>query len=328
MTKAQRMKASEKQAVCKKLTAALKKRYKLSLPKKSRPVLETILFGICLEDAPLQDAEEAYERLYADFHDLNEIRVSSITELEQVFNTMQAPEWRALRIRNSLHFVFEKHFSYDFEILRRKTHDLAAKQLSKINGLSAFVKTYTLQASLGSHVIPVDESMTNAAIWLGLVPSGLTPAKASEALKPALRKNDAPLFCHLLRCLATDPKIACNLQAHVQNSPEDGFDPHTAIARLPELLKKPPAPKKTTAKKTTAKKTAAKKSSAKKNTKKKVAVKKAVKKAAAKKKTPKKVAKKKAPKPVAKKTKKKTASKTTPAKKSSAKKKKKKKTSR
>ncbi|GAB4149244.1 MAG: hypothetical protein Tsb009_23430 [Planctomycetaceae bacterium] len=299
-TIAQRMKASEKQAICKKLTAALKKRYKSSLPKTDRPVLETILFGICLEDVPYSSAEAAYNRLFSDFHDLNEVRVSSFSELEQVFDSCTNPEWRSLRVRNTLYYVFEKQFAYDFEILRKKTQDLAAKELAKIDGLSSFVKTYTLQAALGNHVVPVDQMMTNAAIWLGLVDPGSTPEKASDALKPALRKSDTPLFCHLLRCFATDSALIRAIESHIKKAPEEGFDPNTAVERLTDLFKNPKkgiprssSRKKTTKKKTTkkvAKKTAAKKTTAAKRKKKTAPKKKTTKKVAVKKQAAKKKA--------------------------------------
>ena len=257
MTIAQRMKASEKQAICKNLVTVLKKRYQGSAPNADRPILETILFAVCLENAPPAAAAATYDRLQSEFHDLNEIRVSSITELERVFRGLTDPEWRALRIRSVLHHIFENQYTFDFEDLRRKTHDLAAKQLAKINHLSDFIRTYTLQTALDSHSVPVDDRMCAAAIWLGLADPGSTPKEASQALKPALRKNDAPLFCHLLRCFATDAPLVRPLESRLKKPPQEGFDPNTAVERLTGFFKKPTsgARKKATA----AKKTASKK---------------------------------------------------------------------
>ena len=127
----------------------------------------TLLYAVCLEDASAAQADVAYERLWSAFHDLNELRVSSITELvTHVFSDMPDPDWRAHRVRNILQYVFEKHFEFAFEGLRRKTLELATKQLFKIRDLSPFVRNFALQNALETHVVPVDRLMTNASIWL------------------------------------------------------------------------------------------------------------------------------------------------------------------
>lgn len=244
MAAAQRLRASDKQSICRKIVTVLKKRYKGSPPKAARPALETILYAACLEDASPAEANDRFERLASEFHDLNEVRVSSISELSTVFHGLPDPERRALRIRSTLQYVFEKHFDFDFEVIRRKTFESAERQLAKIKGLSPFVRAYTLQVALGSHVIPVDQAMCNAAIWLGLVEPDATPASASDALRSVLRKADAPLFCHLLRRLATDRNFQKTFASAADKPPKEGFDVETAPERLTELFTKTAAAKK------------------------------------------------------------------------------------
>lgn len=271
------MKASEKQTLCKKLVGVLKKQYKSPLPKTDRPVLDLILYGICLENVTEEDAAVAFDRLFADFHDYNEMRVSSLMELEASFNGSADSEFRALRVKTALTDIFEKYFSFDFEIIRRKTLDAATKQISKLRHLSDFVRKYILQTALGAHVVPVDDRMLAAATWLGLVPPGSSQEEASDALKPALRKADVPLFCHQLRLLSCDPKLIKSFESAVSKPPEEGFDPETAVDRLGDLLsgksktanKSASKPARKTAKKKTVKKKTTKKPAAKAKTKKK-----------------------------------------------------------
>ena len=254
MATAQRTKASDKQGICKKLVSLLKKRYKGSIPKSDRAVLETILYGICLENGSVAQADIAYDRLESEFHDLNEVRVSSIVELETAFRDMRDPEWRALRVRSALQYIFEKNFSFEFEGLRRKTLDLAGKHLARIKQLSHFVRIYTLQQTLGGHVIPLDDCMRDAAVALGLLQTGLTPERASEAMKSAIRKADAPLFCHLLRSFSTDPKAGKVIGAAVRKAPEEGYDVGEAPSRLEQLFKQADSRSRTVKKKKPAKK--------------------------------------------------------------------------
>ena len=215
----------------------LNERYKAPLPSaKQVPVLDTMLHAVCLEDSTDEEAEETLSRLLAQFHDLNEIRVSSIAELAVAFSGSSDPERKALRIRSTLQFVFEKNFAFDFENLRKKTLDLATKQLMKFKDLSPFVRSYTLQASLGGHLVPLDESMIAAAVWIGLLPVKVTPEEAAADMKSVIRKNDAPLFCHLLRCLAQDPLLKKTFERARTRPPADGFDLASSPRRLEELF--------------------------------------------------------------------------------------------
>ncbi len=235
MAAASRPKASDKQAVLKKLFPLLKKQYKASVPKYDMPILEMLIYAICLENAAEEEAEAAQERIDAAFHDYNEMRVSSISELNSVFEGMDDPDLRSLRVRHVLHYVFEENYEFEFEGLRRKTLELATKQLGKIRDLSPFVKNFTLQVALGSHLVPVDDAMNQPLKWLGLVEPEATPEEASESLKSAVRKSDGPLFCHLIRSLAHDPKMAGAFELEEESAEED-YDLNTAPSRLKQLL--------------------------------------------------------------------------------------------
>jgi hypothetical protein len=235
MTSTHKGKTVDKLTLGKKLVSVLKKRYHQPVPKYDRPVLETLLYAVCLEDASSTEADAAYERLWSAFHDLNELRVSSITELiTHVFEGMPDADWRGHRVRTILQYVFEKHFEFAFEGLRRKTLELATKQLFKIRDLSPFVRNFVLQNTLETHVVPVDRLMTNASIWLGLVPPGESPEQAAETLKSTARKVDVPVFAHYLRCVAVDPRLVRYFE---KGAPGGHADPQTMVERLTALFK-------------------------------------------------------------------------------------------
>ena len=229
-------KSVDKPDVCKHVLALLKKTYPTTGLKAELPVLETMLYAVCLENASLEQADQVYAKLRNGFHDLNEVRVSSVYELEGLFRDLPDPEWRALRVRNILQYVFEATYGFDFEAFRRKTLELAQKQLSKIKSLSPFVKSYVLQHALESHLLPVDNRMCQALQWLGLAELNSTPEHAAEALRSAVRKADAPLFCHLLRCLRDDPRISKALARGV-TPPAGNSDEPDGYARLTALFK-------------------------------------------------------------------------------------------
>src|SRR5436853_145907 len=115
MVATQRTKVPDKQEVIKKVMTLLRKAYAGTPLKPELPVLETLLYAVCLENSPPDQAEQGYARLLNSFQDLNGVRVSSIYELERVFHGMHQPEWRALRIKNILQYLFETTYSFDFE---------------------------------------------------------------------------------------------------------------------------------------------------------------------------------------------------------------------
>jgi endonuclease III len=244
-----KMKASDRQVVIRRVTALLQKRYGRSQPKEQRDVLHTLLFAITLENASHTAAETALTRLIGAFHDLNEIRVSSITEIESLLKDVPGSDWKALRIREALQYTFEKHYSFDLDALKRKTMDLAEKQLAKVSHLTPFARNYVLQHSLGSHVIPVDDATRDVVHWLGLAPKGAGIDATADEVKAAVRKQDAPAFCFLLRQLVTDVKYAGTFTAATGAGDDGDADGAAIVERFKRHLAHPPKVTKKTVKK-------------------------------------------------------------------------------
>ena len=233
-------KASEKQQACKKLTSLLHKDYGKHVPQFSMPVLETMLFAACLENNSWDETEQGYERLNKLYYDLNEIRVSSVAEIEETLSSQQG-DWSALRIRSILRFVFETTYTYDYEKLKRLTQESGQKRLKKIDNMSPFIRNFTVQHCLGGYLVCLDEASTRAAIHLGIVPPGSNEEQAGEFLKPGLKKADTFGFTCALRCLATDPRYMERLSEPPDEDEE--FDVGLVVERF-DALKKPRKKKK------------------------------------------------------------------------------------
>ena len=238
MAAASRTKSADRAGLVKKLLPLVKKHYpKLTLPRVDLPVMETMLFAVCLEDASVEQADAAYARLFEVYPDLNEARVSSITELAQVFAGMPDPDWRAFRCRAILQYVFEKSFTFEFESLRKKTLELGVKQLAKIKQVTPFVRSYTLQVAIGSHILPLDETSRLALVWLGLITPELSGEDAGENLKTMIRKAESPLFCTSIRSIAADPLIQAVFLKDTYYHEGGAGDAATATNRLEAVWK-------------------------------------------------------------------------------------------
>ncbi|MFH5803901.1 hypothetical protein [Alienimonas sp. DA493] len=261
------MKASDRQELAKTITPLLQKEYGPPPPEADRPVLETLIFSVLLEDLPVETAERAYESLTGAFFDLNEIRVSTIAEISATLEGLPRPELRAHRIRTVLQTVFEDGYTFTLEPIRKKTLEQAQKTLEGIRDLSTFSRQYTLQHALSGHAVPVDGTTGRAAVWLGLAEGDeetgeIDEAEIADSLKSAIRKADAPEFNHLLRAFATDERFK-DLFGKKWAIPDGGYNPADAAERLKKTLADPLAGLPPTKKKAAKPKAAAKSKAAK-----------------------------------------------------------------
>jgi len=210
-----------------------------------------MLFAACVEDNAWDAAEKGYEQLNKQYFDLNEIRVSSVAEIEESLSELRLGDWKGLRIRSILRFVFESTYTYDYEKLKRLTQDSAQKRLKKIDHMSPFIRNFVVQHSLAGYLVTLDTASTQAAKHLGLVPPDMNEEQAGEFLKPGLKKADTFAFTCALRCLATDPRFIERLSEPPDEDEE--FDIGEVERRFADLKKPkkkkkklapPPPPKK------------------------------------------------------------------------------------
>src|SRR5262245_21681214 len=97
-----------------------------------RPLLEQLLYGICRENATRELADRAYQNLRDQFFDWNEVRVSSLHEVEEALSDLDGPTQRAERIISLLQEVFEANFSFDLESMHKKGVKQAVKSLARL----------------------------------------------------------------------------------------------------------------------------------------------------------------------------------------------------
>jgi len=209
-------KGPDKQDICKKLTVALKKKYPAPAKYPSLPVMETMLYAICLDNNTPQEAQDLYDRVLKGFHDLNEMRVSSTEELEDLISPTPFSELRAIRMRDVLHHVFENEYKFDYEGLKRKTLEQAIKILNRVRSLSWFVRAYVLHHNLGAHVLPIDDQMHAILCWLGIGAPEAGPEQTAEGLRGFIRKTEGSEFCHYLRLCSSDPAYKSIIQNYAK----------------------------------------------------------------------------------------------------------------
>jgi endonuclease-3 len=193
-----------KQRLLTQLFTAVKKRYSPSDPE-PRPVLEQLIYAICREGATREKADRAFKNLQERFFDWNEIRVSSVREVEEAFEDMPRAELRAQRLIRLLQEVFETTFSFDLETLHKKGLKQAAKQLSRYEATNDHTVAWVVQQPLGGHAIPLDEASLRVVRRLGLVDGDSDDLEMIRAsLEHLIPKPRGQLFNDLVSYLASE----------------------------------------------------------------------------------------------------------------------------
>lgn len=198
----------------------LRNRYKLEPREDRLSVLEAIIYGICHESTTREQAHQALSRFKDSFFDWNEVRVSSIDEIQGVLAGLPDPVGRARRIRRFLQELFESIYSFSLDDLQKKPQKESIKVLQEYKALqSDYVLATVIQQALGGHAIPVDEPARRCLERLGLADPDMELPALRASLERAIPKNRGIEFTDLLEelahdtCVEEDPDCArCELK--------------------------------------------------------------------------------------------------------------------
>src|SRR5262249_19589492 len=146
-----------------------------------------------------------FQALQNHFFDWNEVRVSSVREIEEALGDIPDAELRANRLISFLQEVFETTYSFDLEALHKKGLKQAAKQLARYQAANDYAIAWVIQQSLGGHAIPLDSPSLRVLRRLGLLDEDVEDMEAVRtSLEHLIPKARGPLFTELMSALAHD----------------------------------------------------------------------------------------------------------------------------
>ncbi len=179
------MASKNRAALVNKALKVVKKHYKPAAPLKERSLLEHLVFACCAENSTYDAAERVFQTLSSDYYDWNEVRVSTVRELAEACKGLNDPGDAATRIKRVLQSVFETHYSFDLEPLKKQNIGAAVKQFEKYNGSSPFVVAFVTQQALGGHSIPTNAGLLESLRIVGVI----TDAEAAKGVVPGLERT-------------------------------------------------------------------------------------------------------------------------------------------
>jgi endonuclease III len=199
--------STNRAALITKAHRVLKKHYQPFAPPVERSLFEHVIYGCLLQGSTADQADQAFAILLQSYFDWNEVRVTSQTELTDVFTCLADPAPAAKRLKTALQNIFEAYYTFNLEeeLKNRNQKNLgAAIKFLEVPGVSDFVVQYATQHGLGGHSIPVHEGVLQACVVLGI----LTPSEASKGRVPGLErtipKAKGVEFASLLHQLGVD----------------------------------------------------------------------------------------------------------------------------
>jgi hypothetical protein len=197
------MSASNRATILGKVHRVLKKHYKPVAPPNQRSVLEHLLYAAVLETSDFETADECFARLQENYFDWNEIRVTTITELAETLSGVPDAASAAQRVKKTLQAVFETHYEYDVDALRKQNLGKAIAEFEK-HGLSKFAIDYAAQNALGGHAIACGKGSLEALLAVGVINDAEIQKGDVPGMERAIPKNKGPEFFSLLHQLGID----------------------------------------------------------------------------------------------------------------------------
>ncbi len=178
------MASNNRAALINKVLKIAKRHYQPIETLKERTLLEHLLYACCLEASLYESADKVFEDLSQQFYDWNEVRVTSIRELTVIMKPLNDPIEAAKRLKRVLQSVFETHYSFDLELLKKQNIGQTTKQIEKYNGATGFTVAYVTQHALGGHSIPINRGLLEAMRVVGVV----SDTEAKKGRVPGLER--------------------------------------------------------------------------------------------------------------------------------------------
>jgi len=129
-------------------------------PKQPQDPLKALVRAAMSYDMPDTRAEEAMKAIEGEFVDLNELRVATELEVQELLGTKYPViERRVQMITQALNTIFEREHTLSLERLRSVSKRDARQFLRDLPGIHPFVESYVMLMSFDGHAIPMDDLM-------------------------------------------------------------------------------------------------------------------------------------------------------------------------
>jgi hypothetical protein len=183
----------------------LKKLRKDSQPAARQPAepLMALVRGAMSYDMTDEKADEGMKAIDAEFVDLNELRVATELEAQELLGSKYPDiEKRVTMITQALNTIFEREHTLSLERLGTVSKRDARQFLRALPDIHPFVEAYVMLMCFDGHAIPLDETMLEYLRAQEAVEENMPLDEAQRFLEHHLKAEDCYDFYCLVRIAA------------------------------------------------------------------------------------------------------------------------------
>ena len=162
--------------------------------------LEQLMLGLLGWEASEANAAKALRELKSQMTDLNEVRVSSVHEINTVIRRFVPNGTRCARcIRRSLNSIFEREHRVSLDVLVNRGRREARQYLDSLDGITPYAVASVMLWSLGAHGIPVSQRLLDVLRERDLVEPEADLAEVQAFLERNVPAANAKSFCRVMQ---------------------------------------------------------------------------------------------------------------------------------
>jgi hypothetical protein len=176
-------------------------------PLAPQEALWALVRGAMSFDVPDNKVEDAIKVIEREFVDLNELRVATELEVQEMLGTRYPQiEKRVTLITQALNMIFEKEHTLSLNRLKDVSRRDARQFLRDLPDMHPFVEAYVMLMSLDGHTFPLDQQMLEYLVEEEILEEGTTLEDAQKFVEHHVKAEDVHPLYVALRAAVTEAK--------------------------------------------------------------------------------------------------------------------------
>jgi endonuclease III len=160
-------------------------------PRQTQEPLQALVRAAMSFDMPDAKADEAMRHIEREFVDLNELRVATDLEIQELLGTRYpAIERRVEMITRSLNNIFEREHTLSLDRLKTVSKRDARQFLRELPDIHPFVEAYVVLFAFDGHAFPLDDDTLEYLREQGIVEDGASLDDAQRFIEHQLKAEE------------------------------------------------------------------------------------------------------------------------------------------
>lgn len=188
---------------------ALKRQSDASVNDELTDPVEQLLLSILAGNNSMQQAQRALEVVYLHIVDFNDLRVTPVPELAEMFDKeIGNPEEAAQAIVRTLKWIFCRFDTMNLKYLREQHNGALKSMFEEIPGCPDHARMAMLLLSFAVPVFPIDEAMLAYLVKNGALPEGVSLKEGEGFVQRHLKVGEIKQFYLNLKHASEHPRSA------------------------------------------------------------------------------------------------------------------------